>query len=515
MKHEKLNEALSELQDRHIEEAVRYKKRKPMMRWVAPVAAVLAAAILVGALRWPMNTAPEVPQFSGKPQSSELQVMDPQKPDNTPQQSGNHTPQASIDHGIQLQYLIAKAEYPKMSKNPEIPHGGNYEAWRADQLSMHTQPEGYADSLAAFFSNLNQSILTDNNGKNVACSPVNIYMALAMLAETTGGESRQQILNALGVDSIEAIRTQAKQVWQGHYNDDGLSTSILANSLWLQENYGFNLDTANFLADNYYASVFQGDLGSEEMNNALKAWLDEQTGGLLKEQIADVSMDPLTVLALASTIYYQVQWANEFREEKNTEATFHGATGDTTETFMNRVLSYGPYYWGEHFGAVSLSLEDGSRMWLFLPDEGIAPEEIVEEVHAFLQAHPHHYGSGYENQKDVRVNLSLPKFDISADLNLTDALKEMGITDIFDMNESNFTPILPTRDDGYVSDVKHAARVAIDEKGVTAAAFTLILRCGAAPPPEEEIDFVLDRPFMFCVESQDDLPLFTGIVNDP
>lgn len=510
MKHEKLNEALSELQDRHIEEAVRYKKRKPMMRWVAPVAAVLAAAILVGALRWPMNTAPEVPQFSGNPQISVPPVQDA-----TGTQDQNPTDSLIFAPENLLPYMVAGVSYPEMEKNPEIPNGGDNKAWRADQLALHTQPEGYADSLDNFWLALNRNLLANTDGKNVTYSPVNIYMALSMLAEITDGESRQQILDSLGADSIEAIRTQAKQVWQGHYNDDGLSTSILANSLWLQENYGFNLDTANFLADNYYASVFQGDLGSEEMNNALKAWLDEQTGGLLKEQIADVSMDPLTVLALASTIYYQVQWANEFREEKNTEATFHGATGDTTETFMNTVLSYGPYYWSENFGAVALGLEDGSRMWLFLPDEGVSPEDIVEEVHNFLQAHPHHYDSGYENQKDIQVNLSLPKFDISADMEISDTLKRIGITDIFDMNDANFTPILPNDDDGYVSGVKHAARVAIDEKGVTAAAFTLILRCGAAAPPEDEIDFVLDRPFLFCVESQDDLPLFTGIVNDP
>ena len=88
-----------------------------------------------------------------------------------------------------------------------------------------------------------------------------------------------------------------------------------------------------------------------------------------------------------------------------------------------------------------------------------------------------------------------------------------------------FTRILTTEEAAQLADidcilvlgcqVKHATRISIDEKGVTAAAFTLIIRCGAAPPPEDEVDFVLDRPFMFCIESEDDLPLFTGIVNEP
>lgn len=506
MKHEKLNEALGHLQDKYIAEAAHYKKRKSI-RWIGPIAAVLAVAILVAAIWRPMAPAPDTPQMSEN------------------QQNSGPVPDIQIDHRdpdaqdyiplLQLSCQVAGAQYPKMTKNPEIPNGGDYEAWRADQLSLHSQPEGYADSLDSFWTELNTAILSGANGSNVTCSPVNIYMALSMLAEITDGESRQQILDILGADSIESLRTQAKQVWQGHYNNDQLSTSILANSLWLQENYGFNMDTANLLAQNYYASVFEGNLGSQEMNEVLKTWLNQETGGLLNDQIQNVSMDPNTVLALASTIYYQVQWVNKFAEEKTTDGTFHGAKGDTTAEFMNKTLTYGPYYWGEHFGAVALGLEDGSRMWLFLPDEGVAPEEIVEEVHAFLQKHPHHYNSGYENRKDIQVNLSLPKFDINADLHLEDTLKSMGITDVFDVTQADFTPILPNADDGYISDVKHAARVTIDEEGVTAAAFTLILRCGSAMPPDDEVDFVLDRPFLFCVESEDDLPLFTGIVNEP
>ena len=61
----------------------------------------------------------------------------------------------------------------------------------------------------------------------------------------------------------------------------------------------------------------------------------------------------------------------------------------------------------------------------------------------------------------------------------------------------------------------HAARVAIDEEGVTAAAYTVMMEAGAAMPPDEEIDFTLDRPFVFAITSQDGLPLFIGIVNTP
>ena len=32
---------------------------------------------------------------------------------------------------------------------------------------------------------------------------------------------------------------------------------------------------------------------------------------------------------------------------------------------------------------------------------------------------------------------------------------------------------------------------------------------------EQEIDFILDRPFLFAITSQDGLPLFVGVVNQP
>ena len=60
-----------------------------------------------------------------------------------------------------------------------------------------------------------------------------------------------------------------------------------------------------------------------------------------------------------------------------------------------------------------------------------------------------------------------------------------------------------------------ACRVKIDEKGVTAASYIeLNFGAGAAEPPDEIIDFVLDRPFVFVV-SREQIPLFVGTVNQP
>jgi len=179
---------------------------------------------------------------------------------------------------------------------------------------------------------------------------------------------------------------------------------------------------------------------------------------------------------------------------------------------MNKQLTYGPYYWGDDFGAVSLRLEDGSNMWLILPDEGKTPADILASGHALRLA----LGGWLETgaQKSLRVNLSLPKFDVGSDLRLEEALQSLGISTVFDPEAADFSPILPDQA-AWLDRVNHAARVKVDEEGVEAAAYTVMMAAGAAMPPEDEMDFILDRPFLFFITSRDDLPLFAGIVNEP
>ena len=368
----------------------------------------------------------------------------------------------------------------------------------------------YADGLEVFFRGSMPEFLAGAPGENAVCSPLNLYMALALLAEVTDGETRQQVLSLLNSDGIETLRTQAGHVWNAHYGADGANICTLANSVWMDSGLNYDGSVLETLTKHYYASSFQGDLGSPEMDALLQEWINEQTGGLLEEQARNLHMDPATVLALASTIYYRAKWTNEFGEGANTEDVFHSTSGDVTATYMNSCLTYGPYYWGEDFGAVALGLEDGSKMWLVLPDEGLSPEELLASGHALELILGNPYES--ENQKSLRVNLSLPKFDIVADRKLNDALKNLGITDVFSPGTAEFS-LIQTEDDCWLDSVDHAARVAIDEEGVTAAAYTVMLMCGAGMPPMEEMDFILDRPFLFVITSRDNLPLFAGVVN--
>lgn len=412
-------------------------------------------------------------------------------------------------------HAVARAEYPEMAPYPSRYSEQAYDAWWED-VKAQRRDLGDISPLQSFFVRSSQVFLTEAEGENRVYSPLNVYMALSMLAQLTGGESRGQILTLLGSDSMDELRQQAGDVWNANYRDDGALTSILANSLWLNQNVNFVQDTMNILARDFYASSYRGEMGSEQFDRALQDWLNEQTGGLLKEQAESIKMDGKTVLALTSTVYFRAKWHNEFSKSKTEPRTFHTPAGDTETDFMNQRNDQA-YYWGDRFAAVSQSFEGGGAMWFLLPDEGVSPEELLsggEAVDFLFTADKY----AWENQKFLFVNKSIPRFDVSSHFDLDNGLKKLGVTDVFDPARADFTPMtanINTEEPVTLSRSSHAARVMIDEEGCTAVAFTVMAAAGAAPPPEDEVDFVLDRPFVFCITGESGLPLFVGVVNSP
>lgn len=392
-----------------------------------------------------------------------------------------------------------------------------FDAWWEQKQSRRNLPENFAENLTPFFASSIRRFLTEEipgaEGENRIYSPVNVYMALSMLAETTDGNSRQQILDLLGMDSVGHLREQAGQVWEANYSRDGAVTSLLANSLWLDEAVPFKRETLDSLAENYYVSSYWGKMGSRELDERLQAWLNEQTGNLLKEQASGVHMSDDTLMALASTIYFRAKWSDEFSKANTKEQTFHGVQGDISCDFMHQ-SGTNTYYWGEKFGAVHKSLQESGGMWLILPDEGVTPEEMLlddEVMDLILSGNV--WEMDWENQKHLVVNLAMPKFDVVSNISLIDGLKHLGVTDVFDGKASDFAPLAEGADGIFLSQASHAARVMVDEEGCIAAAYTVMAAAGAAMPPEEEMDFVLDRPFLFVITSDSGMPLFAGIVN--
>jgi len=497
------------------------------------IAAILCIAIVFGGCA--VSAGPTVSQPSeSKPTGSELPSSRPAEP-------------AAPDTALP-EYALALAQYPQLPVYPDenavwdAVNKLDYEALGEERYRQETERlweefdkkqneyitalhafrgERIPESLAPAFKNYTgrtlSALLSENTGKNVVYSPANLYLALCMLTETVDGDSRAQLLDLLGLKSTEEARAAASSLWRNLYRNTTQSKTLLANSVWLNEQIDCRDDTVKNLADYYFASAFRAPMGNSDTDKAIASWINENTNNLLKDAADSFQTDPLTVMALISTLYFKGTWTDEFNSVNTHDDTFTNSDGtDETIAFMHRTDDRANYIKGDGWKSASLPMHDGAVMRFLLPDEGVSLETVLENSEALELFLSGNYGEGEikgGELKTAKIDWSVPKFDVSSDLELTDTLKKLGVTDVFDDTRADFTPL--TEIPAYVSTVQHAARVKADEQGCEGAAFTAISVEAAGYIVDElpTIEMNLNRPFLLLITGADGLPLFVSAVN--
>ena len=225
-------------------------------------------------------------------------------------------------------------------------------------------------------------------------------------------------------------------------------------------------------------------------------------------------MNDDTVMAIAATLLYATKWENEFSPSKTEKGSFYSPDGEKEVSYMKASRDM-YYFWGEKYAAISLSLNIGGTMWFILPDEGVDVDGIFADLQLLDLILSGAVYEDSENSKFIKVNMSIPKFDAQSDRNIIDGIKKLGITDVTDSELSDFSPIAENPEGIFIDEISHGVRVKIDEEGVQAAAYTILRAAGAAAPPDDEVDFVLDRPFGFVITLDNKTPLFAGVINNP
>ncbi len=421
--------------------------------------------------------------------------------------------------------LVVNAAYPSDDSFFDNATGtfneeGYDKAWREWTESASKRQELAAKSKAEyadFLLDISRKMIADPEVENPSFSPLNIYLSLGMLAEISEGETRAQILKAANADSLDDFYQTANALAQAVRRGDDAQTVDLGSSMWLSNKIPFKDETVQRAAERYFASITRGDFGSAEMDQALRDWLNEKTGGLLKEQVEGLKFDdPQLAMVLASTIYLKARWQDEFSKESTRDDTFHGKDGDKEVPFMHR-REQGTVYVGEKFTAMRLPFVSGGAMYFLLPNKGVMPEELMEDAEArkFLAEGGDKWtGNKYDKYGTMMVDIALPKFDVTAEYDLKSILKQMGISDAFDVNKANFSSLAEDGIPFVLDKALHDARVKIDEEGVEAAAFTAYMLASGAMLSDELTDFKVDRPFLYMIESDTGIPLFVGAVNN-
>ncbi|KAM7395762.1 hypothetical protein PAMA_007171 [Pampus argenteus] len=378
------------------------------------------------------------------------------------------------------------------------PHNSAEELMDCIKLSSPNADFGFA-----LYKSLNAKA---GGGKNIFYSPLGITTALSMLSAGAHSETQTQLLSSLGYSSLEQTQVDAAYKHLLHMLGHSQANQLLTVGSGVAVRSGFT-PLAKFqhdVRDHYFGEIFNVDFTKPtEAAAEINRFIAVKTQDKIKDQVKDLDAD--MAMVLINYVYFRGQWEKPFNGNLTHKADFHVDEHTKVQVDMMKRMGRYDFYqdFDNHTMVIMLPYKGNTSMMIVLPDEG-----KMKEVEGYISKDSIKYW--HDMLYKSSVDLSLPKFSISAKASLDDTLKEMGITAAFG-DKADFSGI-SGEVKLKVSKVSHQAMLSVDEKGTEAAAVTTIELMPMSMP---EI-MVVDRPFLvFILEHSTRSILFMGKIHDP
>ena len=377
---------------------------------------------------------------------------------------------------------------------------------RNDNARISTQ---YSTAINTFSVNLLREVYatSDFSGKNLVLSPFSVSRNLAVAAEATIGESKQQLLDALGGQT--ALDHAKDALSQLLYADNSVILQC-ADALWIDSTkYSLKTSFRDTVTSKYGVEVAGLDFGDVSKTvSTINNWVGTNTNNCINQMIGQDDIDLLTVAFIANAIYFEADWASPFDITKTEKQDFLAPAGVVSVDMMQSKYYHETYKTDTYENA---KLYYGTNELDFFYLDLYMPTTIT--VSAFLENHclsalssPHAPSHGC---------LKMPKFFFTTEVELIPMLKGLGIQGIFDPTKGELTEMINgSSKDLHIKKILHKAGIKTDEEGTKAYAATVskVGATGIEPSPT----VVIDNPFVYFIRAgENGLVLFAGVVNDP
>lgn len=341
-------------------------------------------------------------------------------------------------------------------------------------------------------------ISRDQAGQNVFLSPLSLSLALTMLNNGAGGNTREQMDEMLHYSglSMDEINPVLQNLARDLLTLDPRIDLRIANSLWYRYQFKVKKPYLEQIRKFYDAEIKGLDFDAPETPSLINSWVSEKTSSKI-ERIITSDIDPLMVMYLINVIYFKGDWQVQFDPKRTKSETFAG----TEKCEMMSMTADLSYWETDRFQAVNLPYGQGDfSMTVILPAEDVAPAEIISDFNM-------DYWLALQDEfHPLNGFLALPRFRIEYDITLNQLLRQLGMEEAFDRDLADFNAISDSP--LYVSQVLQKTFLEVNEEGTEAAAATMI---GMKTVSIQEPGFVMkvNRPFLLFIQ-QGDLLLFGG-----
>jgi leukocyte elastase inhibitor len=353
---------------------------------------------------------------------------------------------------------------------------------------------------------------------NVFFSPYSISNALAMTYAGARGPTATQMATVLRLPMGADRLHRAFGAVNGDVNGagkSGKSELLVANALWTQAGLAVVPAFQKTVKTLYGGVVTPLDFrkAPEASRKAINVWVEQQTRDRIKDLVPEGGINPDTRVVLTNAIYFKGAWQYAFAEPATRKEAFTVSAGKTVPDvpLMNQRRTFA-YLDGGSFQALELPYGAGEQsMIVFLPK---TTDGLAEFEKTLTAARLADWLAGM-SPRDVVV--TLPRFKITAEFQLRDALTTLGMPLAFSLGRADFSG-MATGAPLALSAVIHKAYVDVNEKGTEAAAATAAaIRATSMRQPEPEpVAFRADHPFFFVIrDNGTGSLLFAGRLVDP
>ena len=343
-------------------------------------------------------------------------------------------------------------------------------------------------------------------GKNTLISPLSVLYALAMTANGAEGETLAQMEQVLGMD-VDNLNSYMLAYLDLLPETKDYKMS-LANSIWFKDDPNFLVEQS-FLqtnADYYGAGAYKAAF-DEGTRNDINNWVKEHTDGMIPEIIDEIPDE--AIMYLVNALAFDAKWADEYEEHQIREGRFTMEDGTRQDVDMMHSEEYTYLEDDLATGFIKYYKDRKYAFVAMLPNEGVSVSQYVDSLTG------EHLRELLNNPQDLTVFASIPKFETEYDIEMSEVLQEMGMTDAFDWQVADFSRLGTYNVDGMnicINRVLHKTFISVSEQGTRAGAATAVeMVAEGAMEIVEFKEVVLDRPFVYMlIDCETNLPFFFG-----
>jgi len=288
----------------------------------------------------------------------------------------------------------------------------------------------------------------------------------------------------------------------------------VADALWAEKDFTFLDDFLKLTASDYAAGFNRVDFKTapEAVRQTINQWVEQKTEDKIKDLLPPGSINPATRLVLTNAIYFKGDWQTQFAKALTKDEDFHLSAEQTVKAPLMHLDAKLSYFKGGTFQALEIPYKSGElSMIVLLPNDAAGLPALEQSLTA---ANPQQWLG--QLQGGTKIILTLPKFKMTQQFELQDALGAMGMAQAFEKGEADFSGMTGKRD-FWISAAIHKAYIDVNEEGTEAAAATgIVMRSMAMAYERPPVVFRADHPFLFLIrDNRSGGILFMGRVTDP